>query len=637
MCLPFIITAQQDVEWGEVSQEELALKEVEFDKEAEAVVLYEKGAGHFEFVGNGAHYVQENHYRLKILKQSGLSHADIRMAFSDETHISKIKAHTILPNGEMVKLRNQDIFEEDYDDDTKLITFSFPQAQVGAIIEFQYQARRQYIFSIPTWYYREELPVIYSEFQIDIPPYYGYVQIHNQGYNINSLPKETFRDARIGMDADRYIFYVENLPGVRAENYITTISDYYTYSKLQLAQVSYPDQDTKKVLSDWNKLAERLRKDSEFGIQYISKRKTNKIAKEILPLLEEYSSDQAKVRELYQLLNDELRWNEEYSAFTSDDLENVYEAKLGNSADLNLIFLALLEKLDIEAHPVLISTRSHGSPLPLYPIVTQFNHVLAVVKTGENFEFYDLSEKFRPYNCVRFNALNQKGWLITDEGQKWIHIPALKGSDLIMVNAELHPDEHKITGQLKGRYANYNAIPERKHHSINKEGKHWIDRLSPAYSDVKVTEVSHKNLNKLEEDFEESVQLEMQGGMTIIDSFIYFKPITYSNFEENFFKQETRHCPVDFGHPIKEMIIFNYKIPEGYEVEDLPQNAILSLHGENGTYKFLASYNQNNIIQVMSQLDLNAVIYLPEYYQSLKDFFGKVSEKLEEQVVLKKK
>ena len=44
---------------------------------------------------------------------------------------------------------------------------------------------------------------------------------------------------------------------------------------------------------------------------------------------------------------------------------------------LQILLVSMLRDVGLEAHPVLISTRSHGQVVQVYPLLSQFNDVLA--------------------------------------------------------------------------------------------------------------------------------------------------------------------------------------------------------------------------------------------------------------------
>ena len=70
ICLiPMTNIAQELSKLGEVSKEELTLKECSFDKDANAIIFLHEAVSDHDFNGQ---LVTTHHIRLKILKEAGL-------------------------------------------------------------------------------------------------------------------------------------------------------------------------------------------------------------------------------------------------------------------------------------------------------------------------------------------------------------------------------------------------------------------------------------------------------------------------------------------------------------------------------------------------------------------------------------
>ena len=105
---------------------------------------------------------------------------------------------------------------------------------------------------------------------------------------------------------------------------------------------------------------------------------------------------------------------------------------MASKAEKNLMLLALLRAKGMEADPVYISTRSNGRPISVQPNINQFNHVLVRAKVGEEYQFFDLSSKFRAPDLLAPQCLNMEGFLVKDIGSDWIAIPKKTSSNVIL-------------------------------------------------------------------------------------------------------------------------------------------------------------------------------------------------------------
>ncbi len=106
--------------------------------------------------------------------------------------------------------------------------------------------------------------------------------------------------------------------------------------------------------------------------------------------------------------------------------------------------------------------------------------------------------------------------------------------------------------------------------------------------------------------------------------------------DENPFKSQERVYPVNYGAPIKEVMSFSLEIPEGFEVDELPQPIALGLPDNAGKFLYSVS-NVGNVLMVNAQFMINRVEFSSEEYAYLRAFYSQVVAKEAEQIVLKKK
>jgi hypothetical protein len=118
---------------------------------------------------------------------------------------------------------------------------------------------------------------------------------------------------------------------------------------------------------------------------------------------------------------------------------------------------------------------------------------------------------------------------------------------------------------------------------------------------------------------------------------IYLKPFVISNFDDNPFKTKERNFPVDMLYLVKEQSVLNLNLPKGYEVEFTPKNLIVNLLDKAGKAQYFCEVNQNSTLRANFTTQFNETSFSSNNYGPLRDFYGSVAAKLEEQIVLKKK
>ncbi|MEN8251746.1 MAG: transglutaminase, partial [Bacteroidota bacterium] len=106
--------------------------------------------------------------------------------------------------------------------------------------------------------------------------------------------------------------------------------------------------------------------------------------------------------------------------------------------------------------------------------------------------------------------------------------------------------------------------------------------------------------------------------------------------EENPFKLEKREYPVDYGFPIRKEYNFNFKLPEGYVIEETPAPESLSMKGDAATFSYDISKENPGELIVKADFSINKTMFVQTEYSELKAFYNAMLKKCTEQVVLKK-
>ena len=76
-------------------------------------------------------------------------------------------------------------------------------------------------------------------------------------------------------------------------------------------------------------------------------------------------------------------------------------------------------------------------------------------------------------------------------------------------------------------------------------------------------------------------------------------------------------------------------IPKGYKVDEIPKSIRAKLNEDEGSFEYLISANED-MIQMRCKLSFEKADYTAEDYQSIRDFYGIVVKKMNEEIVFKK-
>ena len=151
-----------------------------------------------------------------------------------------------------------------------------------------------------------------------------------------------------------------------------------------------------------------------------------------------------------------------YGEYSEFGIKKSFESKTGNVGDINLSLIAALKYAEVPVEPMLLSTRKNGLVTDLYPVLSDFNYVVAKVTIADKIYLLDATDDFHPFGLLPERCLNGKGRVIGDKESYWFELkPTDKEKTTTMLTLVLD-DDGVIKGSIQYLYAGYKAVSERK-------------------------------------------------------------------------------------------------------------------------------------------------------------------------------
>ncbi|MEM8908381.1 MAG: hypothetical protein AAGD05_11090 [Bacteroidota bacterium] len=303
--------------------------------------------------------------------------------------------------------------------------------------------------------------------------------------------------------------------------------------------------------------------------------------------------------------------------------------------ELNLLLTLLLRAAGLEAHPALMSTKKHGLVSKVYPVRTQFNHVLAAVKINGRYQLLDAIDPFRPYDVLPAEDLNELALLLHKKPKaKWIKIRTPpKSRRVLTVNID-YRQEKSIQGDVTLSTSHYESIHHRRQYYRSEDKQQFVRTQMLTDERFTIDSLAVKNLNKVTAPLEISCTFKAEKEEMGSSEFIYINPYLYKD-QQHPFKSPNRQAPIDFYYAKSHLYLFNLLLPEGYMVEELPSPQKLVLSERTCMLKSSARVDGNQV-QVVLELSFNDSFFPVKEYQALRQLFDAYISKQEQQIVLKK-
>lgn len=655
------------VKFGKVSEEELNMKVYTPDTAAAAVILYDDGNSSVNYDVSKDKFMLtfERFVRIKILKESGKewgTHQVSLYSFNQtkEEILGGIDGITYnLENGKVVKsvLKKDGVFlerENKYWESTKI---SLPAVKVGSVIDIKYTISSPLLWNLQTWKFQYSIPVKWSHLYLKYPEYFKYnhtslgyyplfsnkhettnekinftVRYESTGTSLNGGGRRQLATESISYNAHTFDYAAKDMPAIKEEPYCSTIENFTTKLKFELAATDFIGIGGafKDYTSTWQSISKELMDDEDFGGQI---KGGNFIEDNVNNITKGVSGEMNKMRALYSYLQKNIKWDKFRAYSTSKSLKKTFTDQTGNSADLNLLLLVMLQKAGISADPVILSTRDHGMLNPAHPSLSDCNYVIVKATIDNSTVFLDVTDPVVPAGQLPMRCMNGKGVLITPDNPGEIPLtqtPSISSSAVMfeLKDGQLHGSVVTRLGGLAA-YSFRNEVKDAGGNSDHFEG------LKNKSKEIEYVDFTYNNLDSLYLPVEKRYNFLLNDGSFDDNSIIYMSPVIFEKWLQNPFSSPDRLYPVDFGIPFSESYTMNFTIPEGYQVEELPKNKNIMMPEKGGRFIYAIEQKDNRIVLNL-RFSIDRSLFIPSEYPNLKDFFDRVIAAEGEQIVLKK-
>jgi hypothetical protein len=632
------VTFAQNTKFGKVSKEELEEKYYPLDSSTNAAYLYRKRNTYTVVTNGEIQLITEIQTRLKIYNKKGFDWATKQVALygdnSSRERMSGIKAVTYnLENGKIVatKLNKKEIFSENKTDGLTIKKFTMPNVKEGSVLEWTYKIYSPFFTSIDDMVVQHKIPAKNQELRVKLLEWFHFNK-RQKGYYPFNIHETSMSNSSFDTNDKVLEIKIKNVPALIEEPYVNSMDNYATALQLEIAALNAPVlQVYKTFATSWSEISKEIYKSPYFGGQLA---KNSYFKEDLQNVVNATAPLNEKIIKTFQFVKSKVKWNGVYSKYASKGVKKAYKEGVGNVADINLMLVAMLRNVGVNANPVLVSTRDNG--IPLFPTSKGFNYVIAGVEIQDGVILLDATEKYSLPNILPLRDLNWEGRIVRQSGSSnSVRLfPTKHSKQTCFLNTKID-DEGLLTGVERVLYTDLRALQNRTHYNKVSENE-LVAKIEKDNDDIEIDDFKTMNEDDLSKSLIYQFNFETDNQIEEINGKFYFSPLLFHTEKENPFKLAERQFPIDFGVPWEEKYSISVQIPEGYAIESKPENVAYALPDKLGTYKF-AAIVKGDKLQILSDTKINFPIISPIHYGALKAFYKKMIDKQLEKVVLAKK
>ncbi len=483
--LGLLLASPATADFPPVTAQEKVLTEVAGEPNAPAVVLYRKGVFRMEHLGKQSESIFTVQTRIKILTEAGKEHGEIVLPHSSFKRLKYLKGRTVLPDGRVLELSEEDIFERQVSrlDDYYSTAAALPGLEVGAILDYEYELRYRSLYRLRPWHFQSRIPTLHSEISYVIPEHIGFrpwAKVLPDRFHQEIDKQAKGRTLRVWMrDMPSIPDEPSSFPFGDLSNQFMILPTEYLFSGRQI-----------DLLTSWPRVCDLQRSS------YYDHRKNDGNAKKKARELAAGAggSPREKAAAVYRFVRDEIQLESLYGIFVREgaSVDKVISQGRGDEADKALVLQSMLEALKIPADLVWVADRAAGRRDMKTPNPGWFDRMIVRAEIGGEQVFLDPSDRRLGFGHLSPGLEGTEALLFHPRKPEVIRLPVTPWQENRRRAAvELVLDgDGRLSGQGSLELAGHHAWQEIGRHGDAKgAGELWREWLEESFGDFTIAGV----------------------------------------------------------------------------------------------------------------------------------------------------
>ncbi|HEX2270393.1 MAG TPA: DUF3857 domain-containing protein, partial [Pyrinomonadaceae bacterium] len=491
-----------------------------------------------------------NHYlRVKVFTERGReSQSKIDLIFGKlydgEIKIKDIAARTIKPDGSIVELKKEDIYERTIVKGSglkyKAKSFAMPAVEPGCIIEYRWREVRV----------NTDANYVRLQFQRDIP-------VQRVQYSIKPMAYENASFHSIAMHGQDSPWVKEK--GGYYSNTMTNMPAVYEESRMP------PEDEVKRWILVFYQKATSEKPNAEkywleLGKNYYERTKSllkpNDEVKELAASLTATAkTDEEKIANLFDFCRHKIKSTR---GLTPDELAKLKENKspsdtlkrgIGTGGDIDLLFAALATAAGFEARIVLAPDRGDiffDKSLPNAYFIRPQN---IAVNVGGTWKFFNPGYNYIPFGMLRWQEEGQQSLITDPKNPVWVNTPmSSHEKSLAKRTAKLKlTEDGTLEGDVRVEFTGHFAV-ERKieldEQSETQREETLKEEIKSQMSAAEITNIKIENVTDHVRPIVFSYRVRFPAYATRTGKRLFLQPAFFQHGLKPLFATATRKYPI---------------------------------------------------------------------------------------------
>lgn len=625
-------------DWKPVDPAWLALKAPIVEKDADAEILRWEVS-----IDDSQEDLIFNHYLcVKIFTERGVeSQGKVDIEYLDRFRIKDISARTIKPDGSIVELKKDAVFERTIVKISglkiKAKSFAMPGVGPGAILEYRYkEVRSQASARNLKLYFQRTIPVHQVKYFLKPNEFLGAMNtftFNGQGGN--------FVKEKNGF----YSTTMTNLPAYREEANMPPEDKIRTWMLVYYTRESKVDPQRY-----WANIGKALYDEFKPYMKV-----NDDVRKATTEAIGSAATADAKLLKILEFCRTKIKnASSDTSGLTAEDLKKMKDNHnpgdtlkrgYGYGNDIDYLFAAMATAAGFDARLALMPDRGEFFFDPSFPNTYFLDGGEIAVKVDGQWKFYDPSGKYvtigmLPWNYEGVNAL------ITDGKEPtWVMSPMSEPEKSLAkrtANLKLTEDG-SLEGDVTMEYTGHLALEKKRYNDDDPPDKReetLRQMIKSQWGNAELTNIKIENVTDQFKPFVYSFRIKIPGYAQRTGKRIFIQPSFFQNHKPPMFATSERKYPVYFHYPWAEKDEVMIELPDGYALDNAEAPSPFEASGVSWSKPKLAISTDGKVLIFKRDFmfgNKGNILFPTATYGNLKQLFDAYHQQDDHTITLKQK
>lgn len=555
------------------------------------------------------------HDEILINKETGIKFQNREVASSNFIELAKISGYTLVPSGNKYQKKEIKEFEKKdntdrnvFYDDQKTYSFTYPSAQVGAIMVLDYQLVYKEPRFMGSYFWANYIPIETEEIKIIVPKS---INIHYKLFNADKITLEFAKEEK-----KNEIVYTWKSKNRKPKTRYDDAPDYRYYEPHLLFYITDYEIEGKKTNllgtpADLYKWYQEIQKN-------LNKTEDKELKKVTDSLVSGCTDEWEKVKKIFYWVQDNISYvafEDGFGGFVPRDAGVVCSRKFGDCKDMASIINEMLTMAGIKSYLTWIGSRDVPYTYTEVPTPFTDNHMIASYLDKNNkWIFLDGTGKKASIDLYTSFIQGKQALIgISPDSFRLETVPIKDTSTSQTVDSiTLSIKDNILIGNGKIVLTGYDAL-DYLYRTEHKNKEDALDFFKNYFSKGN-NKVSFKDV---------SVQPTLRGPLIItyrfeVPDYLKFtgnEAFLNLNLDKKFSLEKIeadREVPVEMRHITKQKMVTLLTIPDNFNVDYMPSN----MQSGNNTIGFSSTYRlKGNVLIHNAEFYVNTLILQPSDFE----------------------